>query len=56
LSSAWLLIWLIPLPEACWVIWNQAREDGGVEFINEGRGARLRIFAALKHRFLKQVR
>jgi hypothetical protein len=26
-----------------------------VDFINEGRGARLRIFAALKHRFLKQV-
>lgn len=33
----------------------QVREDGGVDFINEGRGARLRIFAALKHRFLKQV-
>ena len=33
----------------------KVRDDGGVEFINEGRGARLRIFAALKHRFLKQV-
>ncbi|KAK9901304.1 hypothetical protein WJX75_005502 [Coccomyxa subellipsoidea] len=33
----------------------EVRDDGGVEFINEGRGARLRIFAALKHRFLKQA-
>lgn len=41
---------------ACWAMWKQVREDGGVEFINEGRGARLRVFAALKHRFLKQVR
>ncbi|BDA45257.1 probable serine/threonine-protein kinase STN8, chloroplastic at N-terminal half [Coccomyxa sp. Obi] len=33
----------------------EVREDGGVDFINEGRGARLRVFAALKHRFLKQA-
>ena len=38
-----------------YVLCGQVREDGGVEFINEGSGARLRIFAALKHRFLKQV-
>lgn len=31
------------------------RDDGAVDFINEGRGARLRVFAALKHRFFKQV-
>ena len=34
---------------------EQVREDGAVEFVNEGRGARLRVFAALKHRFLTQV-
>lgn len=33
----------------------KVRDDGGVDFINEGRGARLRVFAALKHRYLKQV-
>lgn len=26
-----------------------------MEFINEGKGARLRVFAALKHRFMKQA-
>jgi len=31
-------------------------DDGGVEFINESSGARLRVFAALKHRFVKQAR
>ncbi len=33
----------------------QVLDNGGVEFTNEGSGARLRVFAALKHRFLKQV-
>ena len=33
----------------------QVLDNGGVEFINEGKGARLRVFAALKHRFMKQV-
>lgn len=33
----------------------KVRDNGGVDFINEGRGARLRVFAALKHRFMKQV-
>ncbi len=33
----------------------QVLDNGGVEFTNEGSGARLRVFAALKHRFMKQV-
>ncbi len=33
----------------------QVLDDGGVEFINESSGARLRVFAALKHRFVKQA-
>lgn len=33
----------------------QVLDNGGVEFTNEGRGARLRVFAALKHPFMKQA-
>ena len=33
----------------------QVLDNGGVEFSNEGSGARLRVFAALKHPFMKQA-
>ena len=39
--------------QAVW--WVQVLDNGGVEFTNEGSGARLRVFAALKHRFMKQA-